>query len=1267
MKKLKTLIAIGAIIVPVAISARSLSPDEAKQIAADFIQQKESTFRPSRSAASAPLRLTLANTGGKISRSSSPAYYIFNVADNNGYVIVSGDDSFHEILGYANSGNYLSEKSNPSMDYWLSRMAEEMANPPAKNDRQSRSTFTMTEVSPLLTTTWSQNEPYNNDCWVESYRPTIGQEPQHAPTGCVATAMAQVMNYHKWPQSYNDFEYKWDLMLPSYNGSESPESIDQVAKLMSHCGKAVNMSYGTSASSAADVLVVPALVKNFGYDGEKIQMLNRNSYGYERIHTILNTELKENRPIIVGGEYPNSDMGHEFIFDGCTSDGFFHVNWGWGGYLDGYFRLTSLRPEDYGTGGAQEGYSFNVSLITGIQPNKNIDETAVPTAKLTALGDLSLSDEDSWTSNYREWMSLYFSTRNGTRKGFMNVGAEKFSGSIFTKWTNTATGTSTLLGETNFTNYLSPGYYTSGFSLSFSLSDLKLNSGDKYEMSLVYRLATDAEDVYRDIEFSFGSHSSITVERIGDELKFTHHTSPVILKAELPTLGDRVQIKANQSFTANITNTSDSEYVGEVRCRFKDSDGNFLDRLTDYLMLDLLPGEKITEDLTLYNLGNANPGTYTVGLYDFRNNLISEEKTVELYEFILPIDETYFPDPIFRDYISSQYDLDKNGTLSSAELNNATTIQVRGLGITDFKGCELLPNLSFVEIVEEKCTTLDLSTAGPFYYLGIQDTPLETITLGDRKSLMYCNLYGTNLKELDLTGCSRISNVSASNNNQLEKLSVNGLANLYSLSCWGNNLSELDLTGCSNLTELFCSSNNLTAIDLSGQCKLTYLDLVRNKLTGKLDVSSFKDLEYLTVWDNELSELVLGDHPNIKSIDVDGNKLTGKLDISNYSSLESCSANRNYFDEFVSGDNKALTGLWLSDNQLKGRLDVSALENLEGLHADNNSLEEIILKNAGKLQVITLNNNKLTGKMDLSSCGLLTSIQANNNKLSELLLGKHPNLDIVSAYNNSIEGTLDFSNCPAIKHIYLSSNQIGEVILSNNSELLTLDIPYNKTIAGTLDISGAPNLQYLNASDNKISNFKYDRHPNLTSLYISENCLTHFHVEDFPSVASWSISYSDQKANITIDTPNFNLKTLSSTGFDPRRASEWWMYWYEGVELKSQEVSSINDVLVIPEEAGRDVKLEYKYLTDVASNRETDFTINLTREGLTAIDDITADSTGEITVEGNTIHTATDCLKEIFNLSGQCIYRGTDESISLDGGRGIYLIRISGKTFKVII
>lgn len=1268
---LKTFIMLGAIIAPNIISARSLSVDEAKQIATNFLQQKRNSFQQSRSATSDFPKLTLSTQEGKTSRSTTPAYYIFNVSDNNGYVIVSGDDRFNKVLGYSENGNYLPDKPNPSAEFWLNHLAEEMANVQDKNERNSHTTITLTEVKPLLNTKWNQDEPYNNECWVSYLRPTIGQKPQHAPTGCVATAMAQIMNYHKWPQTYQDFEYNWDIMLPSYDGNESAESINQVAQLMKHCGQAVNTNYGASASSASPYSIVPALVNQFGYDGAKIQTLEYRSFGKEYIHTFLNNELKEGRPVIVGGDYP-SQMGHEFIFDGCTPDGFFHVNWGWGGYLDGYYRITSLRPEDFGTGGIQEGYSFNVSIIAGIQPKKNLDENTPLRAKIAALGDLCwLKKEgcDTVTTSYQTYLEPTFSTENGLiHNGFINIGTTSFSGYndlIHTKWTNLATGEFSIKGNKYFVRGIAPGYYSDEISFFNNAIRISLLPGEKYEVSLVYHLAEDEKGVFHDVEFGVGRRSSIIVERFGDSLRCIYPKTPVLLKAELPVLSDRMQIKSGHTFSSTFTNTSTSqEYIGEAKCMFINSEGQTVSNLTEYVMLDLMPGENVTENFTLYKLGNATPGIYTVGLYDFRNNLISDTKTVELYEHVVTLDEINFPDSIFRNYISSKYDLDNDGQLSSSELNSATAIQVKNLGITDFKGCELLPNLSFVEIINEKCTTIDLSTSGPFNYLSIYDTPLETITLGKRKELTYCYIHDTNLKELDLSGCPNVLHINAANN-KLERLLIHGLSKLQTLSCYGNNLTELDLAGITNLTKLFCSSNHLTELNLTGLSKLNYLDAVKNNLSGKLDLSELKELEKLVIWENKLSELILGEHPNLKAIDIDNNKLSGKLDISGYTSLESCRAQQNSFDEFIAGNNKVITELWLSYNQLKESLDVTAMENLETLYADNNNLEEIVIKNNDKLKVICLNNNKLIGKINVSSFNELTSISADGNELSELVIGKHPNLRVVSAYGNKIEGTLDLSNCPAIKFIYLSRNQLQKVILANNPELETLEINDNQYISGTLDISGSPNLKYLNASGNKISTFKYGLHPNLTSLHISDNCLTHFHLEDFTSLNSYS--YGKQEADIIIGTPNFNLKTLSSTDFDPKRASEWWIYWNDGTESKYQEGSTINDVLLIPEEAGRDITLEYNYLTDVTSNRKTNFTINLTREGFTAIDDIIADSTDKITVEGNIIHTATNCMKEIFNISGQCIYRGTDELISIDSGHGIYLIRIAGKTIKIAI
>lgn len=1183
MKKLKTLIALGAILAPSAISARSLNADEARQIAADFIQKEENTFRQSRSAASTPLRLTLATQGGKISRSSTPAYYIFNVSDNNGYVIVSGDDNFNEILGYANNGTYLTAKSNPAMDFWLSSLAEEMANTPAKNNSQSRASLTMTEVQPLLTTTWGQDEPYNNDCWVSNYRPTIGQQPQHAPTGCVATAMAQVINYHKWPQNYGDFEYKWDLMLPSYNGSEAAESIDQVAKLMSHCGKSVNMSYGVDASSTSVYSIAPALINSFGYNKEKIQEVIRNNYGQEYIHQLLNTELKEGRPVIISGNYIGNNLGHVFVMDGCTQDGFFHINWGWGGYLDGYFRLTCLKPEDYSIGGSQEGYSFTLRMVTGIQPQKNTDEDPTIRPKMAASGDLALVGDwiqrgDTLITAYSSSINLQFTTINDKGIGFGNTGLGLFKAykdRIHTKWTNLATGESIIKGSVYYSNSAPLGVGMT--QISFNRVNTDILPGEKYEVSLVYHLDEDPEDVYHDFEFYVGRRSSVIFERSDDLLLCIYPEMPVMLKAELPTLADSIHINSNQIFSVTFTNISHQEYVGEVKWAFLNSEGNIVDNTCDYIMLDLLPDESITEKFTLYSIVNAIPGKYTIGLYDFRNNLISDLRNVELYEYTVELNEINFPDPIFREYVRSSYDRDDNGKLSSSELNNACIIQTNSLGISDFKGCELLPYLEFVKIINEKCTAIDLSNAEYLKHLNIHDTPLAAINIGEKKELTSFEVYNNRITELDLSRCPNVESINISNN-QLIRLSVQGLRKLQNLYCDSNRLTQLDLTGLSSLKMLRCANNNLSTLDLAGFDNLIYLSANGNKLSGILDLSSSKKLETVIIYDNTLSKLILKEHPTLKVLLAYNNHLTGSLDISRCDSLIRCEAFDNSLNELICGKNKALCSLLLYNNQIEGHLDISEMENLEVLFLNQNRLEKISFY-------------------------------------------KNDHLKRVSLSHNQIEGSFDFSNLPSITELSLDNNKIDQLI--------------------------------------------YNYHPNLQVISVTYNQFTHFHTENFPALTYYTCH--GQKVPITINTTNLDLSLLMSKGFETKRASDWYVYWYDKELAHYQKCQEIDNVLIIPEEAGEEVILEYKYLTNVNSNQQEYFTINLTREGFTAIDDITADSTGEITIEGNTIHTATDALKEVFNINGHCIYRGTDESISIDGGRGIYLIRIAGKTVKVAI
>lgn len=223
-------------------------------------------------------------------------------------------------------------------------------------------------------------------------------EKYRSVTGCTATAMAQVLAYWKYPevlksdidsydtQKYNlriptiyadeQTNYDWDNMLDSYNdGNYTDEQADAVAKLMYHCGAAVQMDYGSVSGSYYDI---SALANNFGYDADLMKNLYRFSFTVKEWSTIIDNELLNKRPILYSGS--SSSGGHAFVCDGADGNGLYHINWGWNGYQDGYFDITILNPEKGGTGSgtAVDGYNRNCQMIIGIQPDNGVyDEPIV--------------------------------------------------------------------------------------------------------------------------------------------------------------------------------------------------------------------------------------------------------------------------------------------------------------------------------------------------------------------------------------------------------------------------------------------------------------------------------------------------------------------------------------------------------------------------------------------------------------------------------------------------------------------------------------------------------------------------------------------------------------------------------------------------------------------------------------------------------------------------------------------------------------------------
>ncbi len=365
--------------------AQKISMDDAKQRALQFFAKSSTLSKGKKKVPRKNPRMVTAL--------SSDAYYIFNDESNGGFVVVSGDSRTRSILGFSESGTFDATAMPANMYAWLQGYADEISWL-QRQDEDGR--FAMATVSnqvsdserlpiaPLVTTTWNQGVPYNNK--TPQYK--SGSYYYRSATGCVATAMAQVMKFHQWPQaetavipgyttsSYNmslsslaATTFNWEKMRDSYSDDYTTEEADAVATLMKYCGWSVMMDYGPQSGSRTD-LVADALKYYFDYDSITTQYVSRSYYTYSKWVDLIYHELKNSRPVVYGGQ--SSGGGHEFVCDGYVyedSTDFFHINWGWGGVSDDYFVLSALDPEKQGIGGSTsaDGFHYGQDAVIGIQ------------------------------------------------------------------------------------------------------------------------------------------------------------------------------------------------------------------------------------------------------------------------------------------------------------------------------------------------------------------------------------------------------------------------------------------------------------------------------------------------------------------------------------------------------------------------------------------------------------------------------------------------------------------------------------------------------------------------------------------------------------------------------------------------------------------------------------------------------------------------------------------------------------------------------------
>ncbi|MDE7125318.1 MAG: C10 family peptidase [Muribaculaceae bacterium] len=322
--------------------------------------------------------------------SGKPAYYVFDAGRNNGFMILSASDAAVAMLGYSDKGSFSADSVPPQMQWWLEQYAAEIesietsaGSTAERHQRIVRSSPSpeRSAIAPITVTTWDQGSPYNAEC------PEIGSVSCY--TGCVATATAQVMKVHNWPEKgsgsnsytwnytgsegsasktlsldFSDVVFDWANMIDSYAGAYTDAQKEAVAGLMHAVGIGVSMQYGTSESGAQSVNAAVALLDYFGYDpGLRFEM--RNYYTLEVWEDMVYESLAGGMPVLMGGS--NDTGGHEFVCDGYSEDGYFHFNWGWSGMSDGYFKLTALNPESQGAGGTTSGYNYRQDAVFNIR------------------------------------------------------------------------------------------------------------------------------------------------------------------------------------------------------------------------------------------------------------------------------------------------------------------------------------------------------------------------------------------------------------------------------------------------------------------------------------------------------------------------------------------------------------------------------------------------------------------------------------------------------------------------------------------------------------------------------------------------------------------------------------------------------------------------------------------------------------------------------------------------------------------------------------
>ena len=1034
-------------------------------------------------------------------------YYVVQLKPE-GFVIISSTKNVVPVLGYSFKGKAPINSKNEALNQLLKWYSEQIyyaisqrlinrKNLKAWKDilnYNSSRRASIQNVGPLLSTTWGQECGYND------YTPTPGNFCNHAPTGCVATAMTQIMKYWNYPPSnspipgYDDrlnydnngspisgSDYGWISGVSSVNydwgNMHNNSGSDATAILMYHCGVSVKMNYGPNSSGAYDTDVVTAFQNYFNYSVANLYWKDHYSGSWENL---LKNDLNNGHPIYYSGnDGQQGHSGHAFVVDGYTttnSINYFHINWGWNGAHNGDYYLNNLTP---GSG----NYNYNQAAIVGIQPS-NVTNTppndncnnAITLQSHTSCQYTNGTVDGATSDN--SWARISCDTYNGSNT--------PLEADVFYKFTAVSS---------SHTIYVNPlhdmdpvvGLYSGSDCYHLTEIDCADSGGGSGQSETIQATGLSVGQTYWIRIYDWGylppsngdfeicvTHTQSTTppnDNCNNAITLQSHTSCQYTNG---TVDGATSDNSWARISCDTYNGSNTPLEADVFYKFTAVSSSHTIYVNPLHDMDPVVGLYSGSDcyhLTEIDCADSGGGSGQSETIQATGLSVGQTYWIRIYDWgYLPPSNGDFEICVTHTNTSNQPQLEVSSYIIDDDNNGGSS--GNGNGHAEQGETIEMP----VEIYNSGTATAHdvdgiLSTSDPDITITDNDISTSLISVGARRwSGSFTFVVSNTCPEKDVTfnlnltsnegNWSDAFTVHIFNTSQnrtyvpddnfeqaLIDLGYDDILDDYVLTSNIENVQYLnisnkninDLTGIEGFTSLrglICNDNNLTSIDLSGNLQLRDLLCYRNQLST-INVSNNTQLENLKIANNNIHSLDLTNNPNLQVLVIQNNNIT------NFNNI--------HFNNYSN-----LTRLYIMNNPIIA-LDLSHFTNLESLNCSDCNLSQLNLRNGNNQNLV---NVWVTNNPNLHCIQVDDETSANNGT------GSYANwvIDSWASYSENCSVNVEEYLIKQIKLIpnptggqinieYLSDINIDNIMITNS---LGQMLYYFGHRINTLDIQNLP-------------------------------------------------------------------------------------------------------------------------------------------------------------------------------------------------------------------